>query len=227
MSEIKEQIIESKPLREQVADIVRGMILRGEIKAGEQISERTIGQMLHVSTTPVKEAFRSLQAEGLIYTRPRRGSFVSEISIDNMLEIAFMRSALEGVAAYYAAKNATDSQLVEMSRILDVVYQLLSRKDEKSLEEIQQYNVSFHSIIRQTCNNNYLVHQIETLRTIDHSFRKAARMKYIEEPIPAHQEHKEILDAISSHNSSLSEKLMVSHIRRVALFVADCAKKIQ
>lgn len=104
MSEIKEQIIESKPLREQVADIVRGMILRGEIKAGEQISERTIGQMLHVSTTPVKEAFRSLQAEGLIYTRPRRGSFVSEISIDNMLEIAFMRSALEGVAAYYAAK---------------------------------------------------------------------------------------------------------------------------
>ena len=136
MSEIKEQIIESKPLREQVADIVRGMILRGEIKAGEQISERTIGQMLHVSTTPVKEAFRSLQAEGLIYTRPRRGSFVSEISIDNMLEIAFMRSALEGVVAYYAAKNATDSQLVEMSRILDVVYPLLSRKDEKSLEEI-------------------------------------------------------------------------------------------
>lgn len=65
MSEIKEQIIESKPLREQVADIVRGMILRGEIKAGEQISERTIGQMLHVSTTPVKEAFRSLQAEVL------------------------------------------------------------------------------------------------------------------------------------------------------------------
>ena len=55
-----------------------------------------------------------------------------------MLEIAFMRSALEGVAAYYAAKNATDSQLVEMSRILDVVYPLLSRKDEKSLEEIQQ-----------------------------------------------------------------------------------------
>ena len=65
MSEIKEQIIESKPLREQVADIVRGMILRGEIKAGEQISERTIGQMLHVSTTPVKEAFRSYNSLSL------------------------------------------------------------------------------------------------------------------------------------------------------------------
>ena len=140
MSEIKEQIIESKPLREQVADIVRGMILRGDLKAGEQISERTIGQMLNVSTTPVKEAFRSLQAEGLIYTSPRRGSFVSEISIDNMLEIAFMRSSLEGVAAYYAAKNATDSHLAEMGRILDMVYPLLSLKDEKSLEEIQQYN---------------------------------------------------------------------------------------
>lgn len=106
-----------------------------------------------------------------------------------------------------------------------MVYPLLSLKDEKSLEEIQQYNISFHSVIRQTCNNNYLVHQIETLRTIDYSFRKAAHMKYIEEPIPAHQEHKAILEAISSHNSSLSEKLMVSHIRRVALFVADCAKK--
>ncbi len=95
--QLKDRIVESKPLRDQVADIVREMILKGQFKAGQQISERSIGQMLNVSTTPVKEAFRSLQAEGLIYTRPRRGSFVSEITIEDMLEIAFMRSALEAL----------------------------------------------------------------------------------------------------------------------------------
>ena len=62
MTEPAKQIVASRPLREQVADIIRGMILRGELGPGEQLSERAIGQMLQVSTTPVKEALRTLQA---------------------------------------------------------------------------------------------------------------------------------------------------------------------
>ncbi|MCC8024274.1 MAG: GntR family transcriptional regulator [Clostridium sp.] len=225
--QLKDRIVESKPLRDQVADIVREMILKGQFKAGQQISERSIGQMLNVSTTPVKEAFRSLQAEGLIYTRPRRGSFVSEITIEDMLEIAFMRSALEGVAAYYAAANADEHQTGEMKKILTSAGSLLASGKEDISEAIHHYNVAFHTIIRQTSGNSYLVNQIETLRTIDHSFRRAAQMEYIEEPVQAHKEHQAILDAIISRNSTLSEQRMVTHIRRVALYAADCAKKLQ
>ena len=226
MSEPIEQIVESRPLREQVADIVRKMILRGDLGPGEQLSERAIGQLLHVSTTPVKEAFRTLQAEGLIYTKPRSGSYVADISIDDLLKIAFMRSSLEGVAAYYASAALTAEQLEQMKQLMAAVERLLPDYRTHQ-EEIHQRNVAFHNIIRHAAGNSYLTNQIETLRTIDYSFRQAARMDYIEEPLPAHREHLEILAALEPRQADHSEQLMVAHIRRVAVYVAGCAKALR
>lgn len=226
MPEWKQQISANPPLREQVADIVRGMILRGELKAGEQLSERAIGQKLQVSTTPVKEAFRALQTEGLIYTKPRSGSYVADISIDDMLKIAFMRSALEGVAAYYACQNLTEADFSRMRAILSEVEHLLE-SGEPEPEAIHQHNVAFHDIIRQSAGSSYLTNQIETLRTIDYSFRRVSQMDYIEEPVPAHREHQQILAALESRQPELCEQLMTAHIRRVALFVAERAKTLR
>ena len=70
-------IVEAAPIRDQVADILRKRIISGDLANGEKLSERQISAELNISTTPVKEAFRLLQAEGLIYTLPRKGSFVS------------------------------------------------------------------------------------------------------------------------------------------------------
>ena len=226
MTEPAKQIVASRPLREQVADIIRGMILRGELGPGEQLSERAIGQMLQVSTTPVKEALRTLQAEGLIYTKPRSGSYVADISIDDMLKIAFMRSSLEGVAAYYASAALTEAQLDQMRQLLDAVAPLLPDYRTHQ-EEIHQHNVAFHNVIRQAAGNSYLTNQIETLRTIDYSFRRIAQISYIEEPLPAHREHREILSALEGRQADRSEALMVAHIRRVAVYVADCAKALR
>ena len=226
MSGPSKQITESRPLREQVADILRDMILRGELRPGEQISERAIGQRLQVSTTPVKEALRTLQAEGLICTKPRSGSYVANISIDDMVKIAFMRSALEGVAAYYASTALTAEQLEQMKQLMAAVERLLPDYRTHQ-EEIHQRNVAFHNIIRQAAGNSYLTNQIETLRTIDYSFRQAARMDYIEEPLPAHREHLEILAALEQRQADRSEQLMVAHIRRVAVYVAGCARALR
>lgn len=79
------RIVEAIPIREQVADIIRKMIVNGELKADQQISEREISQMLMVSTTPVKEAFRVLESEGLLYSIPRKGSYISKLSRKNIL----------------------------------------------------------------------------------------------------------------------------------------------
>lgn len=108
------RIVEAIPIREQVADIIRKMIVNGELKADQQISEREISQMLMVSTTPVKEAFRVLQSEGLLYSIPRKGSYISKLSRKNILQTVFMRGALEGVAAFFAARNATYNEIMIM-----------------------------------------------------------------------------------------------------------------
>lgn len=208
------QIVESRPLREQVADIVRGMILCGQLRPGEQLSERVISQSLRVSTTPVKEAFRLLQAEGLIYTKPRSGSYVADFTIDDMLKLGFMRSAMEGVAAYYAAKNLQAEDLGRMHQILDEVEPLLSACEEHA-ESFYRYNLEFHQIIRQAAGSSFLAKQIEMLRTIDRNFRQVSKIAYFEEPVAAYQEHRQILAALEARDSRMSEQLIVEHQRKV------------
>jgi DNA-binding GntR family transcriptional regulator len=105
---MEQKIVEAIPIRDQVVEIIREMILNGELKPEQQLSERQLGRELHVSTTPIKEAFRILQSEGLLYSVPRKGSFVSEFSKRNVLQTVYIRGAMEGVAAYFACQNITD-----------------------------------------------------------------------------------------------------------------------
>ncbi|MGE4353008.1 MAG: GntR family transcriptional regulator [Oscillospiraceae bacterium] len=213
------KIIEATPLREQVAGIIRRMIVSGELKAGDAISERQISQALGVSTTPVKEAFRVLESEGLLYSVPRKGSFVSELSKKNMLQIVFMRSSLEGVAAYFASKNVTDEEVVSMENALKMAGQFIEKNELSS--EIAEYNELFHSTLRSASKNEYLVGLIRNMKSVDDTIRKVAATTYEVEPPRAQKEHMEILKAVKAHDAERAEQLMVSHIRRVGLFVLD------
>jgi len=210
-------IVQAVPLREQVADIVRIMILKDELASNQAISERYISQLLHISTTPVKEAFRILQSEGLIYSVPRKGSYVSSMSKDNMEQITFIRSSLEGVAAYYAARNVTDDEIASMTEILDQMGKLLNNP-----ENIQQFydgNVEFHKILRNASRNTYLIGLLSTMRSIDNSLRTVNLHLPRVDPKVDHAEHLLILDAVRQRDPDLAELTTIRHIRRVATFV--------
>lgn len=213
------QIVDSIPLRDQVADIVRRMILTGELSADAPISERSVSQLLEVSTTPVKEAFRALEAEGLIYVKPRRGSYVSRLSTDFMLQLVFMRGALEGVAAFFAAANANDDEVEQMSDALDGSARLI--KADGDPIDISKCNNRFHTLLRNASRNDYLVGLITSMCSIDKTFREMSLMAANEEPARAHKEHLGILAALRKGESEETERRMVSHVRRVALFVIE------
>ena len=102
-----EKIVETVSLRDQMTEIIRKMIIRGELAENEPISERKLSLQFGISTTPIKEALRMLQAEGLVYVKPRSGTYVSEVSRDKLIQICYMRASLEGVAAYFAAQSRT------------------------------------------------------------------------------------------------------------------------
>lgn len=215
-------IVEAVPLRDQVVDIVRRMILKGELKSEEQISERQISEMLKISTTPVKEAFRTLHVEGLIYSKPRKGSYISRMAKEHILQIVFMRSALDGVAAYFAAINGTDEHFFIMEQALKQVGDLIS--SNASHEEISEKNTLFHMTLRKAAGNEYLRNLIMTMRSADITFREMS-LNISEEPNRAYKEHVEIFKAVSNRESDEAEKLMIGHIRRVALFVMEDAKR--
>lgn len=198
-------------IREQIADIIRGMIIDGQLKSDQKISERQISAMLNVSTTPVKEAFRTLQSEGLIYSVPRKGSYVSSNSRNSLLQISYIRSAIEGVAAYFASQLATEEEIAKMKGFLKEAQVLIDENGEA--EEISRNNDEFHAALREASHNEFTITIGANLRAIDNSLRKAINRLDNKGVADRHREHEEILDAIINHEAELAEKLMVAHVR--------------
>lgn len=224
LTKCEEVIVEAIPLRDQVADIIRKMILRGEIKGGQLLNERQISQQLNVSTTPIKEALRTLQTEGLINTVPRKGSIVAQLPVENALHTIYMRSALEGVAANFAAQNATEENIEKMRACLCRNDELLGVKG--AANQIAKNNAEFHTILRSLSKSEYLIKLIQNLSSIDYTVRMASLSIEIGEPLRAQKEHLAILEAVEQHNSDQAERLLVDHIRRVGIFLIENLDKI-
>ena len=216
---MEHRIVEAVPLREQVADIIRNKIVTGALPPGSSVRERQLSRDLGVSTTPVKEAFRILESEGLLYSVARKGSFISEFSKKNMLQIVFMRSSLEGVAAFFAARNATQEDLDAMEQALKVSGQIIEK--EGFDPELAVSNEQFHMHLRRAANNDYLVGLIRSMKSVDDAVRRAAATSSKQEPPRAQREHLAILQAIRNRDSELAEQLMISHVRRVGEFILD------
>lgn len=205
------QIVETVPIRKQVTNIIREMIATGELKPDERISERQLSQRLNVSTTPIKEALRVLQTEGLIYTLPRKGSFVTTHSRENLLQIIYLRSAVDGVAAYFAAECATREEIEQMREALAVSQKAIEEKGE--IELINSSNDRFHELLREATHNQFIMQLGGTIREIDNSIRRLVNKNDYCEMAGRQIEHEMILQAVQNHESERAEGLMLSHVR--------------
>lgn len=208
----KDIIIESASIRDQVADIIRRKIIANEIVGGTKISEREISEMLKISTTPIKEAFRMLESEGILVSIPRKGTFVSELPKENLKSISVIRSSLEGTAAFFASFHATRDEIKIMEDSLNEAL-LCIENDNK--EGLLKENNTFHETIRIAARNNYLLNLLRTLDSIDKSVRIVSLDKSKEERLKDSNEHFKIWEAIKRSQSKEAEELMMQHIRRV------------
>ncbi len=206
------EIVTAVPLRDQITNIVRDMIISGKFANEQKISERQISAMLNVSTTPVKEAFRVLQAEGLIYSVPRKGSFVSSYSKENIRQIIYLRSSVDAVAAYFAAVYATKEEIGLMEKALEKSRTLIEACEGQ--EKISENNSFFHEQVRIAARNNYIVNIGTTVRNIDDSVRRVVNADDFELMMRRQEEHEQILQAIKDGKSERAEQIMRRHIRQ-------------
>ena len=193
-------IVEAAPIRDQVADILRKRIISGDLANGEKLSERQISAELNISTTPVKEAFRLLQAEGLIYTLPRKGSFVSANASEHAYQVMLLRSSIDGVAAYLAAKRINEELYNAIEEPLMKSEELINKGADDG-EAISYYNELFHIAM----GNN--------LSSIDKSLRRLVNRDTVSVK-SRHSEHKQILEFIRRGSCEEAELAMVHHIRK-------------
>ena len=206
-----------RPLREMVYEELKMQILTGAIVPGTRMMEVELAETMGVSRTPIREAIRKLEKEGLVTIRPRRGAYASSISTQDMLEILEVRQNMEGLAAYFAASRMTPDQL-------DTLKQLSNKYNEAvkagNTEDMIEYDTKFHRCIVDSCNNKVLVQMIEQLQEM------VLRFRYIyydtfrrAENMP--EEHQAIYDAIACGDEDAARAAADVHIDRLKTLVSN------
>ena len=108
-----------RPLREIVYEELKMQILTGKIVPGTRLMEVELAADMGVSRTPIREAIRKLEKEGLVTIEPRRGAYASQISVKDMVDILEVRQDMEGLAAYFASSRMTEEQMADLKRTSD------------------------------------------------------------------------------------------------------------
>lgn len=200
-----------RSLREHVHERLRQLIVGGRFREGERLHERDLAEMLGISTTPVKDAFRMLEGEGLVRIEARRGVFVL-FGPRRAYEMALARAAIEGVIASIAARRISDQDSAGLGSLVDAMQHAT---EHGNLEQIVALNEQFHGAISAIAACGYLQSRLDSQRMYDHA-RRLAVLGDIEERRAGFREHKAVYLAIAARDPDLAEREMRLHILRSA-----------
>ncbi|MFC0274360.1 GntR family transcriptional regulator [Metabacillus herbersteinensis] len=213
--DIKKKIsMQSRSVRELIYEELKEAILNGKYEPSFHLRERELAKEFEVSTTPIKEALRQLEKDGLVVTQARKGSFVSTSVMTSVEEIRWARAALEGVAARLAAIKRTDE---ELEKLESTIKSMKLYTQEKNREMLEKYNTTFHDFIQQIAKNNYISNQIDAVCSFDKFFRKKA-LSVTDEHDRAFQDHYFIFEKIKEQDAVGAEDAMRNHINRSTTF---------
>ena len=214
-SNFKVNMNEYLPLRDVVFNTLRQAILRGELKPGERLMEIQLANKLGVSRTPIREAIRKLELEGLVLMIPRKGAEVAEITEKNMRDVLEVRKALEELAVQLACDK--------MKKAAEDFKKILKSKD---ITEIAEADVRFHDIIYMATDNQKLIQLLNNLREQMYRYR-VEYLKREEAHPQLIAEHAEIIEYISKGEKKAATDIMCKHIDNQVTTVIDVIRTKQ
>jgi DNA-binding GntR family transcriptional regulator len=192
-----------------VYEALRQSILDGELSPGQRLRSDALANDLNVSRTPVREALRKLEAEGLV-DASRSGLVVRQLTEEDVTEIFVLREALEGMAARLAAEHATRAELDELRALVEDMETVAAGGDIAALRELTG---EFHRQVCRASHNKRLMQSLQGL--LDHVRQAQSSTLYMQgRPAEALQEHRRLLQAIASRDPDLAETLARDHRRK-------------
>jgi DNA-binding GntR family transcriptional regulator len=197
----------STSLADQVFDKLENDIIQGIYQRGELLTELKLVEQLGVSRTPIREALRRLEQERLIEDTGK-GSRVLGITKEDLEDIMNIRQRIEGLAAYYAAKNLTDEGLKELAHIVDLQEFYFSKRDK---EHLRQVDDAFHDMICELSRRSVISDTLIPLMRKTRRYRRVAIDNWERTTITMN-EHKAIFHAIAERNADLAQELATTHI---------------
>ncbi|RCX16079.1 GntR family transcriptional regulator [Anaerobacterium chartisolvens] len=210
-----------KPLREVIFNTLKEAIIVGELRPGERLMEVQLADKMGVSRTPVREAIRKLELEGLVNMIPRKGAQVADLSVKDIMNVLEVRASLDGLATALSAQRITEDEIKELKHVLS---QFISNVEKENLPGIIKKDVEFHDIIYRSSRNEKLIQISSNLREQVHRFRVIYLKDYISTKDIMH-EHMEIYDAIVSKDPEKALVLAQKHIKNQEVTIVNSIKK--
>lgn len=196
------------PLRDVVFQTLREAILKGDLKPGERLMELQLASKLGVSRTPIREAIRMLQQEGLAVTVPRRGAEVAKMTEKDMEDVLLIREALEILAVQLACDNITKEQILLLEEKVSEFEQVIQTGDIKL---IAQTDIDFHDIIYNAAKNPRLMSMLNNLREQIYRYR----IEYLKDKknYPhLMEEHRKIIEGLKHRKKDYVAEMMKNHM---------------
>lgn len=196
-------------LRGRVFHRLRDDILNGKYREFEELREAAIAEEMGVSRTPVREALRQLELEGLIQIIPNKGAYVTGITVKDVKDIYAIRSLLEGLCARWATENISKEQMEEME---ENIYLSEFHAGKGHAQQLTELDNRFHDILYGASNSKMLEHVLREFHEYVLRFRKMTLSDDVR-GAQSNEEHRKIMEAIRAHDAEEAERLANQHIR--------------
>ncbi len=221
VAEIQVDLDHYLPLRDIVFRNLRTAILRGDFQPGERLMENQLAERMGVSRTPIREAIRKLELEGLVVMVPRKGAEVANITEKDIKDVLEVRATLEGLAIRLACENMKPE---DVNRLTLVNEKFMQAVKSKKMEKVLEWDIAFHDIIFEASGNDKLIQILNNLREQIYRYR----MEYIYHIADHRQlvtEHLQIVDALKKKEQELATSLAIAHVQAQKKSVIEYTKK--
>ena len=219
-NDLKVNMNEYLPLRDVVFNTLRQAILKGELAPGERLMEIQLAERLGVSRTPIREAIRKLELEGLVLMIPRKGAEVAKISEKSLRDVLEVRRSLEELAIELACQRMTPEEVAELEMKQDLFRDAVLNGRPMDIAETDE---AYHDIIYKGTCNDRLIQMINNLREQMYRYR----LEYIKDEDKRQVlllEHDHILKAVRQHRVEEAKIAMREHIDNQEITVSKNIK---
>ena len=218
------QLKVQKPLKDLVYLELKHKILTGEIVSQTRLMEIDLSEKMNVSRTPIREAIKRLADDGLVKVEPRRGAYVANISIKDMLDVFEVREDMEGFVAKLAAKRITEEEKVQLKEIAYEYEAAIEKADDK--ERIIELDEKFHNFIVKCSGNETLRELVNYVQELSLRFRYLYYDDFSLHESTAEQ-HNRIMEAINSGRENEARVEADAHVKALKEFVFALGKRME
>lgn len=205
------------PLRDEVFNTLRERILKGTLKPGERLMEIHLADQLGVSRTPIREAIRMLELEGLVKMVPRKGAQVAKISREDLQDVLEVRKALDTLAVKLACERITEEEIVKLKEAEEEFERILKTGDTTQIAEA---DVAFHDVIQIASKNKRLKNMISNLAERIYRYRFEYIKQQSDEGRTLAYEHRAIIKYVEEGNEAEAIKAIETHIDNQEISIA-------